>query len=322
VLAACGDGATQTGRQITMSPSVATETGTASGVSGADVPYPVDVPYLEDPDGTQHTLSVFTPPGEGGPWPVAVMVHGLGGGMAPPASEVADQGIVVFAPAWDMPSIGSAAAARAGANVVYEQMACAVAFARAEAERYGGDPSNLTLYGHSAGAGIAIIVALSDPEVPEGCVATASSVVPDNLVLFEGDWLVVGMGFWDKLLREDAGVMDTFTPWSHLDEGARIPVRILDSGDPTFVLPRFRTLEGEGEWLTLRDATGALRRGLQTMGAFDDGKLSQTDVQRLLLRELKRFGYETTFHDLPDSSHSSLSEEGVQVVVDAILQRP
>jgi hypothetical protein len=49
-----------------------------------------------------------------------------------------------------------------------------------------------------------------------------------------------------------------------------------------------------------------------------DGKLSERDIQRLLFRQLKGFGYEATFHDLPDSSHSSLSDEAVQVVVDAI----
>ena len=41
---------------------------------------------------------------------------------------------------------------------------------------------------------------------------------------------------------------------------------------------------------------------------------------RLLLRHLKSLGYEATFHDLPDSTHNALSEEAVQVAVDAILQ--
>jgi pimeloyl-ACP methyl ester carboxylesterase len=316
-LAGCGDDGTRTEGHATGSPSASLTTG--AGSEEFDVT-DVDVPYQEDPDGTERLLSVFAPAAEGGPWPVAVMIHGLGGGMAPSASQVAAQGVVVFVPTWEMPPIETAEAARVGAEGVYEQVACAVAFARAEAERYGGDPENLTLYGHSAGASIAIRVALSDPKPAEGCVAPADSVVPDNLVLFEGDWLVAAMGFWDRLLREDPGVMDSFTPWTHLDAGARIPIRILDSGDPTLVLPRNRTLEGEGDWLTLRDPTGAIRRGLERMGAFDDGKLSFRDVQRLLLRQLKAFGYEATFHDLPDSSHSSLSDEAVQVVVDAILR--
>jgi acetyl esterase/lipase len=315
-LAACGDDGTRTEGQATASPSTSIATG--SGSEALEVT-DVDVPYQEAPDGTEGLLSVFAPAAEGGPWPVAVMLHGAGGGMAPTPFEVASKGVVVFVPAWDMPSFGSAEAARADADAVYGQIACAVVFARAEAERYGGDPNNLTLYGHSAGAMIALNVALSDPAVAEGCIAPADSAAPDNLVLFEGDWLVVGMVFWDRLLREDPGVMDSFTPWSYLDEGTRIPIRILDSGDPTFVLPRFRILEGEGDWLTLRDPTGTLRRGLERMLKWRDGKLSERDIQRLLFKQLKGMGYEATFRDLPDSTHSSLSDEAVQMVVDAIL---
>lgn len=314
-MTACGDTTTPTDRPTTTSPSASTTAGAEPEVTVVS-----DVLYQEDPDGTQHALTVYAPSAEG-PWPVAVMIHGSWGGMAPKPFEVASKGVVVFEPFWDMPSFGSAETARADADAVYGQMACAVAFARAEAERYGGDPANLTLYGASAGAMIALNVALSDPAVAEGCLAPGGSVVPDNLVLYDGDWLVVGMGFWDHVLRDDPGVMDVFTPWSHLDGGTRIPVRILDSGDPTFVLPRFRTIEGEGDWLTLRDPTGSLRRGVQRMGALDDGRLSLTDIQRLLFRQLKSLGFEATFHDLPDSTHNSLSDEAVQVVVDAILRR-
>ncbi|MEW6059882.1 MAG: hypothetical protein AB1551_07080 [Actinomycetota bacterium] len=59
-----------------------------------------DVLYQEDSDGTRHVLSVYAPSTEGGPWPVAVMIHGLGGWMAPRPAEVAAQGIVVFEPTW------------------------------------------------------------------------------------------------------------------------------------------------------------------------------------------------------------------------------
>jgi acetyl esterase/lipase len=313
-MAACGD-STPSARPTSVSPSART-----TDAAGSEVTAVSDVLYQEDPDGTQHVLRVYAPATEDGPWPVAVMIHGLGGGMAPTASEVADHGVVVFVPTWAEPRWTSAGTARAQANAIYEQIACAVVFARADAERYGGDPSNLTLYGHSAGAGIASIVALSEPEVPEGCVARSGSVVPDNLVLFEGDWLVVGSSFWDDLLREDPRVMDTFTPWSYLDEASRMPVHILDSDDTGFVEYKYRAAEGAGRWLALRDPTGTFRRSLEKLGAFDDGELSERDVQRLLLRRLKGLGYEATFHNLPDSSHNFLSEAGVQVVVDAILQ--
>lgn len=181
---ACGGGGG--GAATTPSSQPSTVPPSARPVTEPEVTAISDVLYREDPDGTQHVLTIYAPEAEDGPWPVALMIHGLGGGMAPPPFEVASQGVVVFVPTWDMPSVESAEAARAGANAVYEQIACAVAFARAEAERYAGDPGNLTLYGHSAGASIASIVALSEPAVAEGCVAPAGSVVPDNLVLFEG----------------------------------------------------------------------------------------------------------------------------------------
>ncbi len=316
-MAACGGGATTpSGRPTTMSPSAST-----TAAAEPEVAVVSDVLYQEDPDGMQHVLRVYTPATEDGPWPVAVMIHGAGGGMAPAPSEVARQGVVVFVPVWRLPSWASAKATRADATATSAQLACAVRFARAEAELYGGDPSNLTLYGHSAGAMIASLVAFSDPGVPEGCVVPPGPVVPDNLVVFEGDWLLMGDPHWDNLLREDPRVMEAVTPWEYLDAGARMPVHILDSDDPSFVDYEYRTTEGVGGWLALRDPTGTFRRKLARLGALDDGVVSEREAQRLLYDQLQSLGYQATFHDLPDSSHSFLSEAGVQVVVDAILRR-
>ena len=47
----------------------------------------------------------------------------------------------------------------------------AVRFARATAERYSGDPTNLTLFGHSVGAMQAVVVALSGASPSEGALA-------------------------------------------------------------------------------------------------------------------------------------------------------
>lgn len=114
------------------------------------------------------------------------------------------------------------------------ESACAVRFALAEAERYGGDPSNLTLFGHSVGANFVSVVAFADLEAPEGCLAGSGSVVPDNLVLHDGQWLIIdGSGVWDQALRRDSRqVLEAHTPWSYLGEGTRMPVHILDSSDP------------------------------------------------------------------------------------------
>ncbi|HZD05072.1 MAG TPA: hypothetical protein VE173_09140, partial [Longimicrobiales bacterium] len=121
--------------------------------------------YQEDPDGTQYAMSVYAPAAEGGPWPVAVMIHGAGGSRLDQwARAVASKGVVAYVPYWpDDSPWHSAKGFRADMTPTIEQLACAVRFARAEAERYGGDPSNLTLLGHSAGANFASVIAFANP---------------------------------------------------------------------------------------------------------------------------------------------------------------
>lgn len=275
--------------------------------------------YEEGADGTQHALTVHMPTTEDGPWPIAVMVPPLGVSVTPDPSAVAGQGAVVFElEPWpnDMPGPG-AETALAETTSQMEQVACAVRFARAEAERYGGDRSNLSLYGWSAGAMMAAVTALSDPGVAEGCVVRSGSAVPDNLVLFEGDWLLLAYTWWDDLLQEDPRVMDAVTPWSHLEAGTRMPVHLLDSDDLTLS----RGAEGAEEWLALRDPTGGFFSDLEQVDAFEDGLVGETEAQRLLYERMQSLGYDVAFLDLPDSSHNFLSEAGVQVVIDAILQR-
>lgn len=99
-MAACGDTTTpKGGLSTTTSPSASTTAGAEPEVTVVS-----DVLYQEDPDGTQHAFTAYAPGVEGGPWPVALMIHGLGGGMAPTASEVASQGVVAFVPAWETPA--------------------------------------------------------------------------------------------------------------------------------------------------------------------------------------------------------------------------
>src|SRR3990172_2159820 len=94
-----------------------------------------------------------------------------------------------------------AAAFRAELTPGLGMLACVVRFARAEAARFGGDPSRLSLYGHSAGANHAANIAFAEPEVSTGCVAEAGSVVPEGLVLFDGVWLGPGHPPGCALLR-------------------------------------------------------------------------------------------------------------------------
>ena len=281
-----------------------------------------DVFYQEDPDGTEHVLDVYVPTPAGGPWPVVVMLHGgglSGAWLKDWATAVAEQGAVVFVPTWIATDPTNAKVGMRLAWAETNRMACVVRFARARAERYGGDPSNLALFGHSGGGNIAATVAFADPEVPQGCVARFGSLVPESLVLFEGGWLLPDPD-WDALLAEDPDVViDAMLPWPYLDGGDRMPVTILLSeygADSQWI-----DVEDPQAWMTLRDPSGELGDEADQMGIFDDGRLDMREMQALLLHRVDALGYEASLDTLPESDHTSLSEEGLQVLVDVILQR-
>lgn len=129
-------------------------------------------------------------PRTGGPWPVIVAV---GGGPAPPEQSasmgefsrlVASQGAVVFAvdyragPEWG-----------GGYPVTYEDIACAIRVARADAAEWSGDPSRVTLAAHSFGPFVASVAALSDEgfdPAPGACVETDGSTRPDAFIGIAG----------------------------------------------------------------------------------------------------------------------------------------
>jgi len=116
-----------------------------------------DIPYAA---GARHGLDVYSP-GQAG---AAVVVFFYGGGWATGdkatyrfvGASLAERGVVVVIPDYRLhPAVRFPA---------FEQdAAAAVAWARANAARFGGDPRRLFLMGHSAGAQIATLLAL-DPQ--------------------------------------------------------------------------------------------------------------------------------------------------------------
>ncbi|MGD8486543.1 MAG: hypothetical protein PVH07_07905 [Chloroflexota bacterium] len=280
-----------------------------------------EVPYLVGSDGSVHELTVYTPTASG-PWPTVVMIHGGGGTFGaslldPWAQVVAAEGAVVFIPRWPNSELQPDAADTMAAFAdITAQLACAVRFARSEGERYGGDPTDVSLFGHSGGGHWASIIALTDPAVSAACLAEADSAVPDDLVLFEGDWLLHGHPAWDSLLAQDHAVWAAQTPWPHLADGPRLPVTILDSNDPSLAIrPRERIEES----MALRDPGGALMAALDQAGALADERLTETEAQHLLADELEAFGYPVAVLDLPDSDHERLSEAALAMLVDALI---
>ncbi len=158
---------------------------------------------LPGPAGIEEVRGVaFTPgleldvvhPRGGGPWPVVVLLHGGGwvGGapddVAPLARALAAEGIVVFNAPYRVVFAGG------GYPTSFEDAACAVRFARQEADRYRGDPRRVVLAGYSAGAHIGAVVALAGDEYQSGCLAGNGTPLPDGFVGIAGPYDVDAFG--------------------------------------------------------------------------------------------------------------------------------
>jgi hypothetical protein len=114
-------------------------------------------------------------------------------------------------------------------------------------------------------------------------------------------------------------VWGALTPWPYLADASRLPITILDSGDPSLAI---HTPERIGPMLGLRDPDGVLRDGLTGAGALVDGQLSENEVQHLLADQLAALGYPLAFIDLPDSDHMRLGEAALNMIADALISRP
>ncbi len=146
-----------------------------AGLAYEAAPFPdgrvlFDVPYRSDPqaDPEKHRLDLFLPSASEPGWPTLVFVHG--GGWTAGDRATGLFGIEPYR------NIGRFYAARGYGVVVpsyrlqpdvtwreqIEDVAAAVAFAREEIAKRGGDPDAIHLAGHSAGAWLAAWIGLDD----------------------------------------------------------------------------------------------------------------------------------------------------------------
>jgi D-serine deaminase-like pyridoxal phosphate-dependent protein len=267
-------------------------------------------------------LDVYWPVAPG-PWPVAVMFHGGAGNitksyLSAHAQKVAQLGYVVFVPNQGFP--GSAAYDGLLMHEKEEasgaQSACAVAFAAQEAPKYGGDPTWITVFGHSSGANEAAKVAFQNPEPSAGCFADTRAEA-DVLIAWEGDWLMAGTpSFWDPIQAADPAEFDAITPWAHIASRPELRVIILEAENNGLGRDAKDALGPDG-WLTVRDPTGAFTAAFQAMGAFDDDNLALHEWQTLLADRLKASGNLVSFDIMPGSTHEHLSLAGWEVFLDA-----
>ena len=118
-------------------------------------------------------------PAEAGSWPITVLLHGCCGGredMFQLAHELASRGNVAVTAGWHTISTGGTS------PEVYEQVACAVRFARARGHEYGGDVTDVTVVGWSDGALLGSAVAMSDDDAWQGDCEYTGSPRPDRFV--------------------------------------------------------------------------------------------------------------------------------------------
>ena len=175
-----------------------------------------DISYTETKQ-----LDVYAP-AAGSDWPVVVYFHGgdptnspATRKTSPEPAALAARGLVVYAPHW----------ASLGPDGGSEDTVCAMAFAQATADQYGGDADRTTISGYSAGGFTAAVHALmgdDPPFVSEDCLVDPTmeppvAAVPGGTPFFLAD-----------AVRD--GVLTTFSQWNSLT------AEELDAFDPYLLL--------------------------------------------------------------------------------------
>ncbi|MFL5778109.1 MAG: alpha/beta hydrolase [Chloroflexota bacterium] len=133
--------------------------------------------------------------------PVVVTLHGrprTRADMEPIDRLLAARGAVVF----NADYRGSDEVER-GYPMSFEDVACAVRFARAHARRYGGDPSRIVLVGHSFGTYVGSIVSLDGDQYHGACVVKSGSAEPDAFVGLSGSYHWHETPIWDTFFGAD-----------------------------------------------------------------------------------------------------------------------
>ena len=187
-------------------------------------------------------------PGDGGGWPVVVLLHGggvNGDAMAPVATALAERGVIVCAPTYRHPLVGVGVKQMTsgewpGENLLGD-LACAVRTARLDAVVQGADTDRLLLVGYSLGAAFGATVAIvgDDPRVASvtsgPCVGSDVSAVPDAFFGWEGpyDWDAVAEAEFPRIVENAPEAIRMLGPLARVERApSGDPVRFhLRSGD-------------------------------------------------------------------------------------------
>jgi hypothetical protein len=320
-------------------PDLATAAGSAPATTGAVVvePIPTTAPAAMPTSLTEDLI--FHPGGEPfsaesglvdviaptveGPWPTVVVFHGdprfaTKTWHRSDAGQIAEQGRVVFLPSWGHTT--SAAAADMGLQSVWEmtvqELSCAVLYAQAHTEEYGGDPEHITLYGLSAGGNAVLMAGLAGADPLESCSVSGGPVQPQALVPIDADWTLGGS--WDTQIQQNPEVFYALTPWRHLDGSQDIPIHVTVAENPGSYT---RSVEPDptASWLSYRHSDIDLPADLDARGFLADGEFSLKESSEYAVEILHEEGYQAKLVVMPGATHEIWGTAGTATVVDTVL---
>jgi dienelactone hydrolase len=184
---------------------------TGSTVPATSVAGDVEVEFDVDLGGVT-VADVFAPAGEElADAPVVMMLHGTAGDrtrLHDLARRVASDGVLVYVPDW--PSIDQVGGYPSDDDEPYRRQAevvvCALRYVRRTAADRGGNPDDITVYGHSGGAMAGARVAIvDDPPWPGIDCDAGTSHVPQRFIGSAGDY--------DGSYQMSQVVPDLFAPY-------------------------------------------------------------------------------------------------------------
>lgn len=234
----------------TTTPTVAPPVASASGYAPApglppDQPFGYkvvsDVPFTTDVECGGHScqmgLDIYVPGGKG-PFPTVVLVGPSGRGyLAGFAADLANLGILVY-----NANFRDVAGEGGGYPAGFEDVACAVRYARTDASQHGGMAGPVTLVGHSLGGWVGSVVALDQDEFVGGCLSGGSGR-PDAFVGLAGNYQIDSgenstdlYNFFGGSAADMAGVYAVANPFNYAT-GTSIPVQLVAGTDDETVDP-------------------------------------------------------------------------------------
>ena len=162
-----------------------------------------------------------------------------------------------------------------------------------------------------------IRVAVGGAPAAAGALAGAGSSVPESLVILDPDYLVADPG-WGDLVSIDPSFMTVWSPFSYLGHAVDFPVTVICSGDPG-LSRELGDPWAKDSWLTVRDPSGDIRRGLEKLGALSGAQYTNESAGQPFAERLKTDGDTVTYLRLTNSDHNNVGPDDLGSVLDQLV---